>query len=135
VSPSFINYKNYTNKRQMEINRGQEIIRKYYAKSIIGIILSGILILASLYQLEIIFIWGIQKRLTFEFPFFLWTTNLWVARDIWYTIMIIGWILAAYSGFKLGEIREFENLIEDPKDAEIIQEIIQEHRENKGKIT
>ena len=119
----------------MEINRGQEIIRKYYAKSIIGIILSGILILASLYQLEIIFIWGIQKRLTFEFPFFLWTTNLWIARDIWYTIMIIGWILAAYSGFKLGEIREFENLIEDPKDAEIIQEIIQEHRENKGKIT
>ncbi len=135
MSPPFINYKNYTNKRQMEINRGQEIIRKYYAKSIIGIILSGILILASLYQLEIIFIWGIQKRLTFEFPFFLWTTNLWVARDIWYTIMIIGWILAAYSGFKLGEIREFENLIEDPKDAEIIQEIIQEHRENKGKIT
>lgn len=135
MSPPFINYKNYTNKRQMEINRGQEIIRKYYAKSIIGIILSGILILASLYQLEIIFIWGIQKRLTFEFPFFLWTTNLWVARDIWYTIMIIGWILAAYSGFKLGEIREFENLIEDPKDAEIIQEIIQEHRENKRKIT
>lgn len=117
----------------MEINLGQKIIRKYYATSIIGLMFSALLIIASLYQLEIILIRVTQNRLTFEFPFFLWTTSLWVARDIWYLVMIIGWILGTYSGFKLGELREFENLLEDPSDAAIIKEIITTYQENEEK--
>ena len=99
----------------MEINLGQKIIRKYYATNILVLILSALIILASLYQLEIILIRVTQNRTTFEFPFFLMTINLWLARDIWYLVMIFGWALGAYSGFKLGEIREFETLLEDSK--------------------
>jgi hypothetical protein len=57
------------------------------------------------------------------------TTNLWVARDIWYLVMIIGWVLGVYFGFRLGEVRDFESLLEVPKDATIIQEIIREYQE------
>ena len=114
----------------MEINLGQKIIRKYYAKSIIGLIFSALLIITSLYQLEIILIRVTQNRTTFEFPFFLWTTNLWIARDIWYLILIIGWLLGTYSGFKLGELRDFETLLENPSDAAIIKEIITTYQEN-----
>lgn len=117
----------------MEINLGQKIVRKYYASSILVLIFSALLILASLYQLEIILIRVTQDRFTFEFPFFLWTTNLWVARDVWYLILVIGWILGAYSGFKLGEVREFENLLEDPKDATIIREIIKTYQEDQAR--
>ncbi len=117
----------------MEINLGQKIIRKYYAASIIGLMFSALLIIASLYQLEIIRIRVTQNRTTFEFPFFLWTTSLWVARDIWYLVMIIGWLLGTYSGFKLGELREFENLLETPSDAAIIKEIITTYQENEEK--
>jgi formate-dependent nitrite reductase membrane component NrfD len=114
----------------MEINLGQKIIRKYYAKSIIGLMFSALLIITSLYQLEIILIRVTQNRITFEFPFFLWTTNLWIARDIWYLILIIGWLLGTYSGFKLGELRDFETLLENPSDAAIIKEIITTYQEN-----
>jgi len=114
----------------MEINLGQKIIRKYYAKSIIGLMFSALLIITSLYQLEIILIRVTQNRVTFEFPFFLWTTNLWIARDIWYLVMIVGWLLGTYSGFKLGELREFETLLEKPSDAAIIKEIITHYQED-----
>ena len=113
----------------MDVNLGQKIVRKYYAVSIIGLVLSALLISVSLYQLEIILIRVTQNRVTFEFPFFIWTTNIWVARDVWYLVMIIGWILGAYSGFKIGEVRNFENLLEDPKDATIIKEIIKSYQE------
>lgn len=119
----------------VEINRGKKIIRRYYAKSIIGLMFSALLIIGSLYQLEIILIRVTQNRLTFEFPFFLLTTNLWVARDIWYLVMIIGWVLGAYSGFKLGELRDFENLIENPSDATIIKEIIDNYHEEQRNNT
>ena len=48
--------------------------------------LSLLLWMVSLYQLEIIWIWLRMGKETFEFPFFLLTTNLWVARDFWYTV-------------------------------------------------
>lgn len=114
----------------MEANLGQKIVRKYYATSIIGLIFSALLVLASLYQLEIILIRVTQNRITFEFPFFIWTTNLWVARDVWYLVLVIGWILGAYSGFRLGEVRKFETLLEDPKDATIIKEMIKSYQED-----
>jgi hypothetical protein len=115
----------------VEINLGQKIVRKYYAINIILLIFSALLILAALYQLEIILIRVTQNRTTFEFPFFLMTINLWLARDVWYLVMFFGWILGVYSGFKLGEVREFENLLEDPKDATLIKEIIKNYQENK----
>ena len=117
----------------MRVNHHYEIIRNYYAKSIIGLTLSAFLILASLYQLEIILIRVTQDRFTFEFPFFLLTTNLWFARDIWYFVMILGWALGTYSGFKLGETREFEYLIETPSDVAIIKEIIDKYRQEEDK--
>jgi len=93
---------------------------------------SAPLIIASLYQLEIILIRVTQNISTFEFPFFLLTTNLWVARDIWYLVMIIGWVLGAYSGFKLGELRDFKNLTENQSDATIIKEIIDNYHQEQG---
>ena len=90
---------------------------------------SGILILAALYQLEIILIWVSQGRTVFEFPFFLWTVNIWVARDLWYGALFVAWLLGAYSAFKLGEVREFDVLQSDPLDASILKEIIQAYRE------
>ena len=114
----------------MEVNLGQKIVRKYYAVSIIGLLFSALLILASLYQLEIILIRVTQNRASFEFPFFLWTTTVWMARDVWYLVMVLGWILGAYSGFRLGEVREFENLLEDPKDATLIKEIIKNYQKD-----
>ena len=115
----------------VEINLGQKIIRKYYAKNIIVLIFSALIILASLYQLEIILIRVTQDRTTFEFPFFLMTMNIWLARDIWYLFMFFGWALGAYSGFKLGEVRDFEALVEDPEKVSIIKEIIQIDKETK----
>ena len=47
------------------------IIRDFYSKSIIGALLSIFLILAALYQLEIVLIWVSRGRQVFEFPFFL----------------------------------------------------------------
>lgn len=119
----------------MDENLGHKIVRKYYAVSIAGLIFSALLILASLYQLEIILIRVTQDRVTFEFPFFLWTTNLWVARDVWYLVMILGWVLGAYSGFRLGEVREFESLIVEPKEATILSEIIKSYNEDKSSKT
>ena len=116
----------------MDANLGQKIVRKYYAVSIIGLIFSALLVLASLYQLEIILIRVTQNRVTFEFPFFIWTTSLWVARDVWYLVLVIGWIMGAYSGFRLGEVREFENLLEDPKDATIIKKIIKAYQDDQS---
>jgi formate-dependent nitrite reductase membrane component NrfD len=112
-------------------NLGHKIVRKYYAVSIVGLLFSALLVLAALYQFEIILIWVTQDRITFEFPFFLWKTNIWWARDVWYLVLVVGWVLGAYSGFRLGEVREFESLIREPKEATIIDEIIKAHNENK----
>ncbi|MBN2334525.1 hypothetical protein JXL21_03125 [Candidatus Bathyarchaeota archaeon] len=106
------------------------VIRQYYSRSILVLMLSGILILASLYQLEIILIWVSHGRTIFEFPFFLWTMNVWMARDVWYGALFVGWLLGAYSAFKLGEVSLIEAIQRDPKDAAILREIIQQHKDN-----
>jgi hypothetical protein len=117
----------------MKLQRNR-IIREYYSKAIVGLIFSGLLILASLYQLEIIAIWILRGREIFEFPFFLWTTSVWMARDIWYAVLVIGWILGMLSGFKLGEVKEFQSLLDSPEDAAILNEIIQIYKEESRKI-
>ncbi len=40
----------------------------------------------SVWQLEIIAIWIAEGKEVWEFPFFLWQTNTWMARDIWYLV-------------------------------------------------
>lgn len=60
----------------------RSVIREYYFKAIVGAMLSGLLIMASLYQLEIVLLWIQKGRESFEFPFFMWTTSVWMARDI-----------------------------------------------------
>lgn len=108
--------------------RRNGIIREFYSRAIIGAVLSGLLILASLYQLEIILIWISRGKQVFEFPLFLWSTSVWIARDIWYGVLILGWILGLWSGFKLGEVREFETLLESPEDATVLRELVQSHK-------
>jgi hypothetical protein len=109
------------------------IIRDFYSNSIIGAILSVFLILAALYQLEIVLIWVSRGRQVFEFPFFLWSTSVWIARDIWYGVLVIGWAIGIWSGFKLGEVKEFETLLETPEDATILREIIESYKKETSK--
>jgi len=109
-----------------KIRRG--VIREFYFRATIGAIFSGLLIMASLYQLEIVLIWIQKGRQIFEFPFFIWTTSVWMARDIWYGVLVVGWVIGLWSGFKLGEVREFETILENPQDATVLKEIIQTYK-------
>jgi hypothetical protein len=104
------------------------IISEFYSRSIIGALFSIFLILSALYQLEIVLIWVSRGRQVFEFPFFLWSTSVWIARDIWYGVLVIGWAIGIWSGFKLGEVKEFETLRETPEDAAILREIIDSYK-------
>lgn len=66
--------------------------------------LSVLLWMVSLYQLEILWIWMRQGKEVFEFPFFLWTTNLWIARDFWYMVNGISLLIPiAYLLFEEGK--------------------------------
>ena len=65
---------------------------------IIGLIFAGILWMTSLYQLEILWIWLSIGKTTFEFPFFMATINIWMARDIFYGVNALSLVLAIYSG-------------------------------------
>ena len=104
------------------------IIRDFFSRSVIGAILSIFLILAALYQLEIVLIWVSRGKQVFEFPFFLWSTSVWIARDIWYGVLVIGWAIGIWSGFKLGEAKEFETLLEEPGDVAVLREIIEYYK-------
>lgn len=110
----------YTVERQRN-----SIIRDFYSRPIIGLILSIFLTLAALYQLEIVLIWVSRGRQVFEFPFFLWSTSVWIARDIWYGVLVIGWAIGIWSGFKLGESKDYERLLEQPGDITILRELIE----------
>ena len=65
------------------------------------LVLSTILEFVSLWQIEII---SWNKDQYFEFPFFALTINKWVARDFWYAVNILGWILTAVSAAWLGKL-------------------------------
>jgi hypothetical protein len=69
----------------------------------VGVILSGLLIMASLWQIEIATGWVTD---TFNFPFFLWRVDKWLARDFWYAISLCAWALAALSGWYMRERSE-----------------------------
>lgn len=59
--------------------------------------------------MEIITIWLRDGKFTFEFPFYVEKLfgfnngiNIWVARDFWYWIAGIGWVLGIWGSYKLG---------------------------------
>lgn len=61
---------------------------------------AALLYLASLYQLEIVYIAISQHWPRFDMPFYIWSTeNLSLARDIWYTVNAAAWILAGVGGY------------------------------------
>ncbi len=60
----------------------------------LGIILSTGLLMASLWQIEIV---SAFPGDVFDFPFYLWRVNKWWARDFWYLINVISWVLAVLS--------------------------------------
>jgi hypothetical protein len=60
--------------------------------------LSTMLEFVSLWQIEIVS-WNQDEF--FEFPFFLFICNKWVARDIWYAVQVIAWLLGMASAYSL----------------------------------
>jgi len=60
--------------------------------------LSTALEFVSLWQIEIV-AWNTDEE--FEFPFFLIKVNKWVARDFWYAVNVLGWILMGVSAYFL----------------------------------
>jgi hypothetical protein len=60
----------------------------------LGIILSTGLLIASLWQLEIV---SAFPGDVFDFPFYLWRVNKWWARDFWYLVNVVSWLLAVLS--------------------------------------
>jgi hypothetical protein len=74
------------------------MIPKEYRMPIIGLLLAVGLWLASLYQLEILWIWLNNGKYEFEFPFYLMTISIYMARDFWYLVNGISLALGIYSG-------------------------------------
>jgi len=70
--------------------------------SFAGIVLSAVLVVASLWQVEICTSWA-KDEAGFDFPFYLWKgVDRWWARDLWYTVNMAGWALGVISGASLG---------------------------------
>jgi len=61
-----------------------------------GLVLSTALVFAGLWQIEIITGWDPDD--VYDFPFYWGRLNKWVARDLWYAIIIVGWLLGIVSG-------------------------------------
>ncbi len=62
--------------------------------------------MTSLYQLEIIYIWQAECRAIFEFPYYIWSCSLPMARDIWYGVNAVAFTLTAASSLTFGRKRE-----------------------------
>ena len=69
--------------------------------AIVLLVLATILEFVSLWQIEIVS-WNTDEN--FEFPFFAKIVNKWVARDFWYAVQIIGWILTIVAAAYLGKL-------------------------------
>lgn len=89
---------------------------RHYLRQLIGFTVAGVLWMTSLYQLEIVTIWQCEGRTQFEFPFYIWTTNLWVARDVWYAVNGLAILIAMASGITLGSKRARRRSIAQNKD-------------------
>jgi len=78
---------------ELTANREQTPIRGFMV-GLLGIILSTGLLLASLWQIEIA---SAFPGDVFDFPFYLWRVNNWWARDFWYMMNVVSWMLAVLS--------------------------------------
>jgi len=65
------------------------------------LVFATILEFVSLWQIEIVS-WNTDE--SFEFPFFAKIMNKWIARDIWYAVQIMGWILTIVASAYLGKL-------------------------------
>jgi hypothetical protein len=70
-----------------------------YWKPVFAIIISVVLIMAILWQVEIVS-WNEDEF--FEFPFFFLVVNKWAARDFWYAMTIPAWLLGSWGFYELG---------------------------------
>jgi hypothetical protein len=70
--------------------------------SLLGMVLSTGLLMASLWQIEIA---SALPGDFFDFPFYLWRVSKWWARDFWYAINVLSWILAVVSTASLVRAR------------------------------
>ena len=87
----------------MTESQARSVPRRYLG-SILALVLSAIFIVASGWQIEIITIWISQGIDHFEFPFFVGGSfPIYWARDVWYGIATIGWILGVWGGYRLGK--------------------------------
>ncbi|MEM2534077.1 MAG: hypothetical protein QXK12_08665 [Candidatus Nezhaarchaeales archaeon] len=66
---------------------------KRYWKNILGLLLSVFLLIGSLYQLEIVYIGVYEHWPRFDFPFYIYSCSLPLARDIFYLGIVLSWIL------------------------------------------
>lgn len=79
-------------------------VPKRYILPIMLLVLSGILLMATGWQVEICTIWISEGRPTFEFPFYIGgSVNVYWARDVWYGVAAISWLMAIWSGYQLGK--------------------------------
>jgi hypothetical protein len=65
---------------------------------VVGLMASTMMEFVSLWQIEIATGWADD---TFEFPFFAFVVNKWWARDFFYAVNILGWIIGIVSGYLL----------------------------------
>lgn len=72
----------------------EQIPTRDFMIGFLGIILSTGLLMASLWQIEIASAFSGD---VFDFPFYLWRVNKWWARDFWYLVNVISWVLAVLS--------------------------------------
>ena len=72
----------------------EQIPTRDFMMGFLGIILSTGLLMASLWQIEIASAFSGD---VFDFPFYLWRVNKWWARDFWYLVNVISWVLAVLS--------------------------------------
>ena len=61
---------------------------------LLKIIISTGLLMASLWQIEAASAFSGD---IFDFPFYLWRVNKWWARDFWYLVNVVFWVLAVLS--------------------------------------
>jgi len=77
---------------------------KKYRLPVALLLLSGILLTVVGWQVEICTIWISECRPTFEFPFFIGgSVNVYWARDFWYAVNGLSWLMTIYSGYQLGK--------------------------------
>jgi len=90
------------------------MIPKEYLPNILGLVFAGVLWMTSLYQLEIIYIWLAIGKQEFEMPYFLWTCSLPMARDIFYTVNALAFVVCIISAMTFGIKRTIRRLSCNP---------------------